>query len=464
MKKMKIVIEILLINVILLIISTTVNAADKKNTTSQINDVTVQWEYTENEAGQIENLKCNNPTELKGNIEIPAELGGKAVVEIGFDAFKSASQITGVKVPSSVTRIESSAFENCTSLSNVDLGSIKSIDFNAFKDCPNLKSIKIPKTLINGSTANQGVFAGTTKLTSVIFEEDLTEIPAGILQDCSEITSIVIPTSVTKINCYAFKGTGISKIEIPSSVKEIDNSAFENCTNLNSVDLGNLASISFNVFKDCPNLKSIKIPKTLIKGSLVGQGVFTGTTKLTSVIFEEGLTEIPESILQDCSEITSIVIPTSVTKINSYAFLGTGISEIEIPNSVKDISYYAFKNCPNLVKVTILDNCSYIGITSKPTMDSVFVNHNEDLTIYCYEGSKIAEYAIATNIKYVYIQRPASSGVVGEQLGSNDKEDPTTAKGQIPQTGENILVISGIIAVLGIGIFTHHKFNKFKGI
>ncbi len=457
MIKTKYMMIILLVSFMLFIIPTIVNAADTQTTTSVINDVTVQWSYTLNDSNQIENLKCTNPTELKGNITVPSQLDEKTVIKIGDEAFKSATNITGVTISSSITSIGYGAFNGCSSLTNVDLGSIQSISFDVFKDCPKLTSIKIPKTLVDGTIINVGVFTGTTVLTSATFEDGLTEIPAGILQGCSGITSVTIPSSVTKINCYAFAGTSISEIDIPNSVTDIEYDAFANCADLSNVDLGSIQSISFDVFKDCPKLTSIKIPKTLVDGTIINVGVFTGTTVLTSATFEDGLTEIPAGILQGCSGITSVTIPSSVTKINCYAFAGTSISEIDIPNSVTDIEYYAFKDCPNLTKVTILDNCTSVGwFTIYPTTDTVFNNHNDDLTIYCYEGSKIAEYAIGTNIKYVYLTRPSTE---------NTKEDDTTTiTGTLPQTGVGVGIILALIVLIGTFIFAFIKYNKYNSI
>ena len=261
----KIIISIISLLVMCLCFSTMVNAADTQTATSTINGVTVNWTYTLNDAGQIENLKCTNPSVITGNINIPSTLDGKTVVEIGNEAFKSATNVTGVTIPNSITKIKYNAFENCTKLSNVDLGSIENLSFDVFKGCSSLTAITIPKTLKNGA--------------------------------------------------------------------------------------------------DSPCLNNMNI---------------------TSITLEEGLTVVPQ-----------------------YLCANTGITNITIPNSVKEIGYRAFADCPNLTKATILDNCTSIGwFTIEPKTDSVFNNHNNDLTIYCYAGSKIAEYAIATNIKYQYLTRP----------------------------------------------------------
>lgn len=439
--------------VLLLIFPQIVNAVDKQTTTSTINGVTVKWSYTLNEANQIENLKCTNPTELTGNITVPNTLEGKTVISLDNEAFKSASNIKSVTISDTIKKIGYKCFQNCTSLTNIDLGSITDISFDVFSGCTSLTSITIPKTLKNGSLTPS---LNNTNITNINFEEGLTVIPQKL---CAN--------------------TGITSIKVPSSVTSIGYSAFENCQNLTSVDLGNIKSISFDVFKDCPKLKNITIPKTLIDGSTVDKGIFTGTTNLTSVTFENGLTEIPAGILQKCSGITSVTIPETVTKINCYAFSGTSIKEITIPNSVNDIEYYVFKDCTKLTKVTILDNCTNIGLfTIYPDKDTVFNNHNENLTIYCYEGSKVAEYAIKTKIKYEYLTRPINNNPTEgtnkpqttgnttkkDTTGKTNTGDTTIANGKIPQTGVGIGLIVFIIILICGNIFAYYKYHRLKGI
>ncbi len=459
MKKEKLTIMILSIVFILFTCPCIVKAVDYQNTTSDINGVTAQWEYTLDDAGNIENLKCKNATELKGNITVPAQLANKTVVEIGYEAFKSATSITGVTISSSIKSIEYSAFEGCTSLTSVNLGNVTDLSFSIFKGCTNLKSITIPKTVKNGPTSS--------------------------CLDNPNITNITLQEGLTIIPTYLCANTGITSITIPNSVKGIEYSAFKNCSNLSNVNLGSVEEISFDVFKDCPKLKEIKIPKTLVEGVEISDApVFSGTTVLTSATFEDGLTEIPGSILKGCSGITSVKIPNTVTKIGPYAFEGTSISEIDIPNSVKEIGVDAFKDCSKLKKATILDNCQKLGwFILYPNKDTIFTNHNADLTIYCYEGSKIAEYAISTKIKYEYLKKPASGtggttekpkeeepsggnegGNTGKDTSKGQEQDKTTAKGTLPYAGLG-MGLAGLVAIVALGgIYTYYKYNRLKDI
>ena len=139
--------SIFIIILVLLGLCGTVFAKDTYTATSTINGVTVNWSYELNDSNQIENLKCINPTDLIGNVIIPSTLDGKTVVTLGDSAFKSATKITEITIPSTVTEIGYSAFENCTKLNKVDLGNITTLSFQVFKGCTSLTEITIPKTL-----------------------------------------------------------------------------------------------------------------------------------------------------------------------------------------------------------------------------------------------------------------------------------------------------------------------------
>ena len=83
---------------------------------------------------------------------------------------------------------------------------------------------------------------------------------------------------------------------------------------------------------------------------------------LSTYSIKEGTRWIGSSAFYDCTGLTSVTIPNSVTSIGNSAFSGcTGLTSIEIPNSVTSIGSYAFYECTGLTSVTIPNSVTSIG-------------------------------------------------------------------------------------------------------
>ena len=92
----------------------------------------------------------------------------------------------------------------------------------------------------------------------VSIPDSVTGIGSLAFFDCSAMTSITIPNSVTNIQDQAFKGSGLTSVTIPNSVTSIYNFAFEGCKDLTSVTIGNgVTSIGASAFKYCSSLTSV---------------------------------------------------------------------------------------------------------------------------------------------------------------------------------------------------------------
>ena len=433
-RTLKILFILLFCTVALLVYPTLVNASDILIATSTLNGISVSFEYKLNDAGQVTDLVCTNASALSGSVTVPGTLEGKTVVSLGNNAFKGASNITSVVIPESIKEIGLWAFSGCTSLSNVNLGNVEKLSNMAFNNCTALTSIKLPKTLTK--IASGAPFSGCTNLKHIELEDGMTVIPN-----------------------YVCASTPITEITIPNTVKEIGLWAFSDCTSLSNVNLGNVEKLSDKAFNNCTALTSIKLPKTLTK--IASGAPFSGCTNLKHIELEDGMTVIP-----------------------NYVCASTPITEITIPNTVKEIGLWAFSDCTFLKKIKILDNVTDMGGYNSSTSDLVFKNHNTDLTIYCYQNSLAAAYAIKYNIKFEYLPQDSSnpstdndsnqnggnsnSGDTTNKDNSNPKADPeedsTTAPGKLPYTGSSIGIIVAIFFILGGGIFAYKKYNNLKGI
>jgi len=81
-----------------------------------------------------------------------------------------------------------------------------------------------------------------------------------------------------------------------------------------------------------------------------------------TVIIEEGVTSIGNRALGSSSNMKSISIANSVTRIGNGAFVNSGLPLIVIPNSVTSIEAGAFAACEVLTSVTIPNRAVDFGI------------------------------------------------------------------------------------------------------
>ena len=214
-------------------------------------------------------------------------------------------------------------------------------------------------------------------------------------------TALYIPDEidgheVVAIGDSAFENrTDLRTVMIPDSVTRINIGVFSGCINLANITLSKkIEKIGENAFYNCDSLQSVEIPKCLndvyarYDSIYIPNGVFNECSNLKTIIFEEGSTVIADALFRGCDGLESVTIPNTVTQIYGYAFadcrnlkninisdsvtvLGenvfqndTSITEINLPDSITALGRGAFSGCNRLKSIVIPDSVTNIGISA----------------------------------------------------------------------------------------------------
>lgn len=243
----------------------------------------------------------------------------------------NASEI--VKIPSTVTSIGSSAFENCGALQSVSIpDSVTTIGNSGFRGCKSLQSISIPDSVI---TIGDDTFSNCESLIIVKISRSLTSIGKSVFENCINLQSIDIPDSVISIGMAAFgKCESLTHVNLPKSILSIEKLTFAFCESLETISIPHSVTyIGDGAFGMCKSLHSIIIPDSVTS---IGKKTFYGCQNLQNVTIPNSITYIGNWAFSDCKSLQSITIPHSVISIGDWTFWGCkSLHTAIVPQSIK---------------------------------------------------------------------------------------------------------------------------------
>ena len=275
------------------------------------------------------------------------------------------------------------------------------IDLWAFHNCSSLTSVEIPSSV---TTIGAYAFEGCRGLKSVTFGENsqLTSIGRYAFDGCNGLTRVFVGDieAWCSIDFYGtesnplyyahnlyLNGELVTELVIPDGVTSIGSSAFEGCSGLISVTFGENSQLAS-----------------------IGSSAFEGCSGLISVSFGENsqLTSIGSSAFYNCRGLTSVTFGenSQLTSIGSSAFEGcSGLTSVTFGENsqLTSISSFAFEGCSGLTSIEIPSGVTSIdgsafrgcdGLTSIELPSGVTSIGNDafrgcdGLTIYCEATSK----------------------------------------------------------------------------
>ena len=355
---------------------------------------------------------------------------------LGSNAFASCRLLAGeVVIPGGVKEIPAHAFAYCAQISSVKFSEgVESIGKMAFTDCTGIKSVKLPDSL---KTIGDYAFAVCDNIEELTFGKNLEAIGNYVFSGCPKIAKVTIPDKVKTIGEGAFfECEALAEINLGVGVEVIDAGAFhstkiwEQNPGENEVYVGkwligmkDTSALTLNIrpdtigianftFVNNKSLVDVRLPGSI---RIIGEGAFANSSELISFVLGSGvevigqqafisckklanvflgsldsnnniefssLKTIDSYAFQECSNLTSIIIPSSVEIIGSYAFKDSGLSaedgviyagnwvvgyaddisgEVTVKDGTVGIANYAFYDCESLGGIKLPSSVKTVG-------------------------------------------------------------------------------------------------------
>ena len=226
----------------------------------------------------------------------------------------------------------------------------------------------------------------------------------------SNIISIQMPNTVTKIGDYALQGCeNLTKVTLPNTITKIGNYAFYNCKNLTSIAIpDSVTTIGTYAFQSCKKLTEITFPSRV---QIIGDGVCAENSSLSWVYFDksptgQAISSIPKNAFKGCN-IVSITIPYGVTVIKEGAFYGNaGLSNITLPESLRYVYSNAFERCNNISDIWYEGSEESWGKISFATGNDIFNGTHSGTSIH-YKSVTATEGYVDEQINNISIASKA---------------------------------------------------------
>lgn len=331
-----------------------------------------------------------NYSDRPGDLVFESEIEGLPVTEISDYAFYYNGAVESVDFgESNITRVGEYSFMSCSMLETVDFrdSNVTTIGLNAFNSCSSLVNaygLDVVEVFEDDCFAGVGItsvtfgdnllqlngspFYGANSITSVTFSDvcEPTYISSGAFNWCQGIQYVHIGSLMTSIpefymspiKAYTigadpveFKvdangvlyskhtastyylqripmGTELTSYTMPDYVDAMLMGCAQNCVSLQSVTLNsNIYSIASQSFDGCTNLQTVNF----------------GSGSTVAILYS--------SAFKNCSSLTSITLPNTVTDIGADVFKNcTGLTSFTIPHEITEIGN-AFEGCSNIATI-----------------------------------------------------------------------------------------------------------------
>ena len=164
-----------------------------------------------------------------------------------------------------------------------------------------------------------------------------------LLYKCKKLEKIILPKTIVEIGLGTFSYcSNLTSLVIYSEVKTINSEIWERCDKLNDVKIIDNPNFHFenSILYDKNNNKIIAALPT---------GFYNDLT------IKNGIKEIQNFAFDGCKSLTSIIFPSTLTKIGINSFYSSGLTSIIFNENIETINSRAFMSCYKLKEVNLVE-------------------------------------------------------------------------------------------------------------
>ncbi len=268
-------------------------------------------------------IKVKSGVTLPSSVVIPATYKGLPVSEIAENGFASASGMTSITIPASITHIGNDAFINCEEL--VIYCEVK-IQPKTWDENWNPDNLIVIWQYLEITDVNE--FTWTSDGESITL--------TGYIGNRANVVTpaFIDGLPVKHIKEWAFDYSTFESFYISEGVLTIGDSAFSDCTNMRSVHLpSTLKSLGTCAFAYCTNLRAVELPDSL---ETIGTWVFMACENLHAVVIPESINSLDPHSFYACDNVT---VYSKSEDLYIYSFYSGRIIHNYNPTDFRDFDY-----------------------------------------------------------------------------------------------------------------------------
>lgn len=213
----------------------------------------------------------------------------------------------------------------------------------------------------NSLTLNYNLFAGAdeTSDTAIVSNDEILSIDAGNVSG----DSVVVSAELTETSIYAdtYEGTAtftaaVSNPNAGYTIQEIN--AMDNVYAIGETQPEYVIAVISN------DGTTVTVSKNgPASDGIVGSSLNFINSSVTTVVVEDGIINLPNSMLENKSSVVSVSLPNSVTTIGENAFTNcSSLTSLTLGNSITSIGSWAFDGCGLVEDANNFENgVFYIG-------------------------------------------------------------------------------------------------------